>query len=71
MSNEDIEQMKLMFVTREECQDTQDAYSGKLEENSKAMIEIKTKLNMLLGILTPIGVAVLGIAANLLFGVGG
>ena len=68
LSKDDMDQLTLVFVTREECQDTQDAYSGKLAENSKSLVQIETKLNMLLGILTPIGVAVLGIAVKLLFG---
>ena len=68
LSNEDIDQMKLIFMPRDECQDTQDSYSEKLEANSKTLVQIETKMNMLLGILTPIGVAVLGIAVKLLFG---
>ena len=62
-----VDKLRYIFMTRAECEVTQDNYDGKLNETVNSLSKIETKLNMLLGILGAIGVAVLGIAVDLLF----
>ena len=68
MAPEEMENLKLVFVTRAESQDAQAVYDGKLHDTVVSLAEIKTKLNLSLGILSAIGVAVLSIALKFMFG---
>lgn len=68
INNSAIEALKMVFVTREECQGTQAAYDDKLNKTIVSLTEIKTKLSSLERILGAIGVGVLGIALELLLG---
>lgn len=50
IGKEDIEQLKLMFVTREECDSTNDAINCKLSNDSTELALIKQQLSSVLGI---------------------
>lgn len=68
IQQEDINYLKQFFVLRETCDTKNDRQDAKIFEIEKNIVSIQTKLNMLIGILGAIGVAVLGIAIKLLFG---
>jgi len=65
--SEDVEQLKLVFVTKDECGASQKGMHEEIASIKIDMAAVKTKLNILIGILSAIGVAVLGVAVKLLF----
>lgn len=65
---EDIEYLRTVFVSRETCDTKNDQQEKEIIDLKMSITSIQTKLNMLLGILGAIGVAVLSIAVKLLFG---
>lgn len=67
ISAEDIECLRTIFVSREACDTKNDKQEQEIIELKMSITSIQTKLNMLLGILGAIGVAVLSIAVKLLF----
>ena len=64
---EDIEYLRTIFVSRETCDTKNDKQEEEIIELKMSITSIQTKLNMLLGVLGAIGVAVLSIAVKLLF----
>lgn len=66
----DIERLKEMFVTRKECEEKEEKqevrFSGEIRTMRDDMIALKTRLNVLIGILSAIAVPVLSIAINYL-----
>jgi hypothetical protein len=67
MDNKDIEELKLIFIPRAECQATQEELNEKFSKNDIILTEIKTKLNAAIAILSAVGAAILGVAVKLLF----
>ena len=65
---DDVEYLKTIFVSRETCDTKNDQQERDIIELKMSITSIQTKLNMLLGILGAIGVAVLSIAVKLMFG---
>ena len=57
-----IEKMKLIFVTRQECQDTTDSLEGKLGKDSVRLAVIETELKQIKWL---IGLVLAGVVANL------
>ena len=47
VTKEQIEELKLVFVTREECDETTERFSEKLSKYSVDMAEVKTKLSII------------------------
>lgn len=50
VEKEDVEQLKLIFVTREECDSTNDDINKKLSHDSTELALIKQQLNSILWI---------------------
>ena len=50
IGKEDIEQLKLIFVTREECDSTNDDINRKLQNDNTELALIKQQLNSILWI---------------------
>ena len=68
IEHEDIERLKEIFVTRQECQSDMDQVKGRQSELEKSLAVLNTKMNWLVGILAAIAVPVLGIAIKIIFG---
>lgn len=68
ISKEDIEQLTAFFVTRTEWDKNIDKTTAEVAELKKDIAVLGTKLNYLIGILSAIGVGVLGVAIKVLFG---
>lgn len=68
ISKEDIEQLAAFFVTRTEWDKNIDKTTAEVAELKKDIAVLGTKLNYLIGILSAIGVGVLGVAIKVLFG---
>lgn len=65
---DDIEQLRPFFVTRSEWDQNIDKTTQEVAELKKDIAVLGTKLNYLIGILSAIGVGVLGVAIKVLFG---
>ena len=63
----DIERLSEIFVTRREYSKTNDETQSGMAALRQDTAVIKARLGMLIGILSAIGVAVLGLAVTLLF----
>lgn len=68
IEHEDVERLKEIFVTRQECASDMDQVKIRQSETDKALAVLGTKMNWLVGILAAIAVPVLGIAIKLIFG---
>lgn len=68
LDKNDVEQLKEIFVTRKECEEKEEKqelrFSGEIRTMRDDMIALKTRLNVLIGILSAIAVPVLTIAIN-------
>lgn len=67
IEQKDIDRLKEIFVTRQECQTTEDRLNEKMQSISQDVTTVKTKLNAVIGILGAIAIPILSIAVNLLF----
>lgn len=65
---DDIEQLKLYFVTREACSSTTDEINNKLSNDSRELAVINTKLSLILWLLGAVGAAVITVLMKILFG---
>ena len=65
---DDIEQLKLYFVSREECNSTTDEINNKLSNDSRELAVINTKLSLILWLLGAVGAAVITVLIKILFG---
>ena len=68
MSNEDIERLKEIFVTRKECENTRIDSNQHIQRLEIALAKVGTKLTIVIGILGAIGVAILSVVVKFLFG---
>lgn len=66
-SSEQIDYLKTIFVTHDACETRNDIQNKEIVDLKMTMVGVHTKLNMLLGILGAIGVAVLGIVVKMMF----
>lgn len=64
----DYEQLKEVFVTRQECRNTEDQMNEKMNIISQDVTMVKTKLNIIIAILGTIGACMVSIALNGYFG---
>ena len=64
----DYEQLREVFVTRQECRNTEDRLNEKMQAISQDVTMVKTKLNIIIAILGTIGACLVPIALNGLFG---
>lgn len=68
VNSEMIEELKLIFVTKDECSKIMDAEDAKITEIKVDIARIVSKLNILIAILSAIGASVMGVCIKLLFG---
>ena len=67
IDREDIERLKEIFVTRQECNTQMDTVNNKLAEDAADFAVIKSKLNAILWGLSVIGAAVIGVLVKIVF----
>ena len=64
----DIERLKEIFVTRNDCDKTTEDIRGKINSDSVRLAVIETQLKIITGILAAVGTGVLTILLKLFFG---
>lgn len=69
IDRDDIERLKEIFVTRQECDKDMSDVHKKLANDSTELAVIKTQLKMIIWILTAIGGGVITTLIKLFFGV--
>lgn len=67
IENHDIERLKEIFVTRQECQRQTDAFESKLTKDLVRLAVIETKLNQIMWLLTAVGGAVITMLVKMVF----
>ena len=68
ISKEIIEELKLIFVTREECDDTTRELNDKLTRDYTDLAVIKEQNKLILSILSAVGIAVLALVVRQFWG---
>ena len=68
MDNELIEELKLIFVTRQECDQITDDINTKLSNDMRELAVINTKLSLILWLLGAVGTAVIAVLIKVIFG---
>lgn len=63
----DIDRLKEIFVTRQECQRQTDAFESKLTKDLVRLAVIETKLNQIMWLLTAVGGAVITMLVKMVF----
>ena len=66
--NEDIQRLKEIFVTRQECQMQTDAFESKLNKDLVRLAVIETKLSQITWILTAVGGGIITMMVKMFFG---
>ena len=67
LEEKDIERLKEIFVTRQECQRQTDAFESKLTKDLVRLAVIETKLNQIMWLLTAVGGAVITMLVKMVF----
>lgn len=67
IDREDLERLREIFVTRQECDSTVDEINKKLANDMTEFAVIKTKLNAILWGIGVIGSAVIGVLIKMIF----
>lgn len=67
LSREDIDRLKEIFITRDECQDNMESTARKFANDDKRLAVIENNTKLILGVLSAVGVGVLGIVLKMLF----
>lgn len=67
IDRDDIDRLKEIFVTRQECDTTVDEINKKLANDMTEFAVIKTKLNAILWGVSVIGAAVIGVLVKMIF----
>ena len=68
IDEKDIARLDERYVRKDDCADKMSNTDSRVDALKTDVEVVKTKLNILIGILSTIGVGVLGIAIKLLFG---
>lgn len=68
VSEEMMNELRLIFVTRKESEEITDELNRKLTNDFADLAVIKFQTKLILGILSAVGVAVLGLLVNQLWG---
>lgn len=68
IEDKDLERLKEIFVTRKECDDNIDHQNRKFANDDKRLAVIETYQKITLAILSAVGVGVLGILLEMMFG---
>ena len=64
----DIERLKEIFVTRQECQKSTDSFEAKLNKDLVRLAVIETRLNQITWLLTAVGGGVITMLVKMFFG---
>ena len=67
IEEKDLERLKEIFVTRKECDETVDHQNRKFANDDKRFAVIETYQKITLGVISAVGVGVLGIVLNMIF----
>lgn len=67
LEKEDIDRLREIFVTRKECDENIDHQNGKFANDDKRLAVIETYQKITLGVLSAVGVGVLGIFLEMVF----
>lgn len=67
LSREDIDRLKEIFITHDECQGNMEATARKFANDDKRLAVIENNTKLILGVLSAVGVGVLGIVLKMLF----
>lgn len=68
IDRDDIDRLKEIFVTRQECDNTMDEVNKKLAKDATALAVINTKLSLIMWMLGAFGTATVGCIVKLIFG---
>lgn len=68
LDSTDIERLKEIFVTRDECRNDMTQVETRQSESEKQLAVINTKLSLILWLLGAVGGAVIAVLVKLLFG---
>lgn len=68
LEDSDIERLKEIFVTRQECQKSTDSFEAKLNKDLVRLAVIETRLNQITWILTAVGGGVITMLIKMFFG---
>ena len=68
IDEKDIARLKEIFVTRQECQKTTDAFDSKLNKDLVRLAVIETKLSQITWILSTVAAGVVTMLVKMFFG---
>ena len=68
LEEHDIDRLKEIFVTRQECQQTTDSFEAKLNKDLVRLAVIETRLNQITWLLTAVGGGVITMLIKMFFG---
>ena len=68
IEEKDIERLKEIFITRQECQKQTDGFEEKLSKDLVRLAVIETKLSQITWILTAVGGGVITMLIKMFFG---
>lgn len=68
IEEKDIDRLKEIFVTRQECQNQTDSFEDKLSKDLIRLAVIETKLSQITWILTAVGGGVITMLIKMFFG---
>lgn len=68
IDEKDIDRLKEIFVTRQECQQTTDSFESKLNKDLVRLAVIETKLSQITWILTTVAAGVVTMLIKMFFG---
>lgn len=68
IDEKDIDRLREIFVTRQDCQEQADAFENKLNKDLVRLAVIETKLSQITWILTAVGGGVIAMLVKMFFG---
>lgn len=68
IDEKDIDRLKEIFITRQECQNQTDSFENKLNKDLVRLAVIETKLSQITWILTAVGGGVITMLIKMFFG---
>ena len=68
LEDKDIDRLREIFVTRQECQAQTDSFESKLNKDLVRLAVIETKLSQITWILTAVGGGVITMLVKMFFG---
>jgi hypothetical protein len=68
LEDHDIDRLKEIFVTRQECQKSTDSFEAKLNKDLVRLAVIETQLSQIKWILTAVGGGVITMLVKMFFG---